>query len=267
MLAAATVAAVAACGPHTVLGSPVAGPSSTSGPGTSRGDAGGAGGPTADIDINPPATEPTRTFPPGGPSPCEAEHDQPLCFPKREVSVKSLYNVLQRRSWDCYREGQKTDADLEVSDTFECQGSQGKVGKISLHHTISGNAYMSNKTSPLEMISVSATAAENGSGNGTEPTTKDAQRHSVKAFTFMLKHIWATAHPDWVKEAAATFTKMQPHCRTLRPLDNGISPPTADLKSGYRITCTSPIAFNLEGQTTITQTASLEAPFDNTLPK
>lgn len=79
----------------------------------------------------------------------------------------------------------------------------------------------------------------------------------------MLKRIWARSHPDWVKEAAATFKGMQPNCLSLQPLDNGKSPPTADLSMGYTITCTNPLPFDLEGQFSITQSASLNAPLDN----
>jgi hypothetical protein len=265
LLCILALAIAVACGAgDPVIGQPTSGPSRTAG---TSGDGTGDHGPTADIEIDPVPAEPTRTFPPGGPVPCDDKFDQPLCFPPREVSPQTLYRELTKRSWDCYREGQKDDAGLEVSDTFECSGTQGKVGQISLHHSISANTYESKKSGPLEEISVVATAAEIGDRSGPKPTDRHVQKHSVRAFTFMLRRIWGDAHPDWVTEATRTFRTMQPNCRTLKPLDNGQSPPTALLSMGYTISCTNPIGFDVEGQTTITQTAHLDAPYDNTAPR
>lgn len=265
LLCGFAVVVIAACGVgEPVLGQPVAGPPSTAGgPDDRTGDQ----GPTADIDIDPVPAEPTRAFPPGGPVPCDDRFDQPMCFPPRDVGPQTLPRELAKRNWDCYREGQKDNAGLEVSDTFECSGTQGKVGQISLHHSISGNTYQSKKSAPLEEISVVATAAEIGEGSGTKPTERHVQKHSVRAFTFMLKRIWGKSHPRWVAEARRIFRTMQPNCRSMKPLDNGQSPPTAFLSMGYTISCTSPIGFDVEGQTTITQTAHLNAPDDNTAPR
>lgn len=263
LLYTVAVAVSSACAGDPVIGRPVGGPPAIAGQ-PDRGS--GAEGPTADVEPDPLPTERTRTFPPGGPVPCQAKFDSPLCFPPREVSLTPLLRDLSQRGWDCYREGQTDDAGLEVSDSFACTGGGGTAGQVSLQQSISGDIYFSKKSGPLEQITVSATAGEIGS-SGPRPTDREVQKHSVRAFTFMLERIWGRTHSDWVKEAMRTFRTMQPNCRTLKPLANGKSPPTAFLSMGYSISCTNPIGIEVEGQTTITQTAHLQAPYDNTTPR